>query len=174
MQGNCEVGKRFEYFEERQVAVLVRVFEDAIKVANRLMIVKNKAKLDWWITHYVFSAWQDTFGHDSLDCRGNNKWTGNPSYWWAGATAFCFIDSTKLMFYRICILPTGRNIAPRKILIFIADAPTGTTGNVYLTDIAPAVSETKLPVEPLTRRCHAAHMFCDPPKMRLWKSVIKK
>jgi hypothetical protein len=36
-----------EYIQERQVAVLIRLLKDTIKVANGLVIVEYQAKISW-------------------------------------------------------------------------------------------------------------------------------
>ena len=43
--------ERFEHFQERQIAILIGGFENVIEVTYWLMIVKNQAKMDFWIVH---------------------------------------------------------------------------------------------------------------------------
>ena len=50
------------------------------------------------------------------------------------ATVFCLIDRRTVMFYRICVRPTGRITLPGKILMFIASVPILTTGKAYLIE----------------------------------------
>ena len=49
MQRNVQVRKRFEDVQKWKVAVLVSLFEYAIKVANGLMVVQDEAESNGWL-----------------------------------------------------------------------------------------------------------------------------
>ena len=39
--------KRFENLQKRQVTVLIRLFENTVKIADRLVVVKDQTEADW-------------------------------------------------------------------------------------------------------------------------------
>ena len=39
--------KRLENLQKGEVAVLIRLFEDAVEIADRLVIVKDQTEADW-------------------------------------------------------------------------------------------------------------------------------
>ena len=47
VQRDLQRVKRLEDLQERQVAVLVRLLENVVKVADRLVVVQGQAESDW-------------------------------------------------------------------------------------------------------------------------------
>ena len=46
MQRNIQLFERLKHVEKRKITVLIRLLENVIEVANGLMIVQRKAKID--------------------------------------------------------------------------------------------------------------------------------
>ena len=49
MQGNVQIGERFKDVQKWKVAVLVGLFEYAVKIANGLVVVQDEAESDGWL-----------------------------------------------------------------------------------------------------------------------------
>ena len=56
VQGNAKFVVFLENVQERQITILIRLFNDAVKIAHRLMVVKHQAK-SYERVHFILPSW---------------------------------------------------------------------------------------------------------------------